>query len=83
MQTLETNITLTGCYAGLVDVVGGKMWYVHNMNVITGEAFSPLYFTTKREAVAAVRRIYKPNADMRNAVLNQINRSHGRACFYA
>lgn len=83
MKTLQTNITLTGLYAGLVDVIGGKMWYVHNMDVNTGEAFSSLYFTTKREAVAAVRRIYKPNKDMRNAVLNQINRSQGRAYFYA
>lgn len=57
------------------------MWHVHNMDVITGEVFRSLYFTTKREAVAAVRRIYKPNKDMRNAVLNQINRCQRRAYF--
>lgn len=83
MQALETNIKLNGLYTGLVDVVGGKMWYVHNMDVTTGEPFSSLYFHTKREAVAAVRRIYKPNTDMRNAVLNQINRPQGRAWIYA
>lgn len=77
MKELRTTLKLKSCYAGLVDVVGGKMWYTYDENADHNE-----YYTTKREAVAAVRRIYKSNTDMRNAVLNQINRPQGRAYFY-
>lgn len=81
MQELKTTIKLKCSYAGLSNVVGGKMWRVDNTDVNSGELFGSLYFTTKREAVAAVRQIYKADPNFRNAVLNQINECRGRAYF--
>lgn len=81
MKKLKTNVVLKTGYAGLGDVAGGKMWIVCKKDANTGEYIN-YYFTTKTEAVAKVREIYKDNPDFRNAVLNQLNECKGRAFFY-
>lgn len=73
---MNTAILKPGiCYAGLVDVFGGKMWYVDN----NGGAE---YYTTKREAAKAIREAYKGNRPMKRAILAQLGESKGRAYFY-
>lgn len=77
MNLYKTSITLKGGYAGLVDVVGGKLWYVYNDN--TKETY---YFSTKRETEKKVREVYTHNKEMRNAILNQLIQCRGRVVNY-
>ena len=64
------------CYAGLVDIFGGKMWYVDNNG-------SAEYYATKIKAEKAIRAAYKDDAPRRRAILAQLKASKGRCCFYA
>lgn len=70
------NILRPGIYyAGLVAVVGGKMWYFDNNG-------TPEYYTTKKETAAAIRNAYKDNKPYRRAILAQLEACKGRAYFY-
>lgn len=54
---------------GLVDVWGGKMWYV------CGE-----YFWTKKETEKHIRDCY--NDDKKRQLLNMLKNCHGRSYIY-
>lgn len=68
---------------GLIDALGVDQIDLRTFN--RGGDYSPkfrkyLKFSVSDE-VAAIRQIYKANPNFRNAVLNQINRTQGRAYF--
>lgn len=74
MKHYKTSITLKGGYAGLCDVVGGKLWHVYD-----DKEKQTYYFSTKRETEKKVRELYDDNKELRNAILNQLNRAKGRS----
>lgn len=74
MKLYKTSVTLKGSYAGLIDVFGGKLWYVYDNTIKQS-----WHFWTKREAEKKVRELYAGDAELRNAILNQLMQSHGRA----
>lgn len=71
MTTLKKGV----CYAGLVDVFGGTMWYVHTPD---GER----YHSTKNEARKTVREAWSHDKEMKQAIMAQLNRRQGRAYCY-
>ena len=53
----------------LVDVVGGKMWYIQGV-----------YFWTKKETASYIREHYK--GDDKRRLMKQLKEHQGRACCY-
>lgn len=61
------------CYVGLVDVVGGKMWYCINAERTT----EGKYFCTKEECRGYIKENFR--LDERTELLRRLDKCKGRA----
>lgn len=61
-------------WVGLVEVVGGKMWYLWD-----NYKRDSLYFHSKKECEAAIREIYKDDANVKHRLLCDLFAMRGKA----
>lgn len=65
-------------FAGLCDVVGGKMWYVYNL-----DCSCTRYFWTKSEAYNYIKQMECHTKGYKALLRRQLSQKHGRAVCFA